>query len=87
MLRGWRLDFDRRRDNLPGMSVAELQKKISKLSPGERRSVGKYVAYVTRRNTPARQRLLARIDREMDAGKKYTQAQVDSMLARNPPKS
>ena len=69
------------------MSVVELQKKISKLSPDERRAVGKYVAYVTRRSSPARQRRLAGIDREMNAGKKYTQAQVDSILARNPPLS
>jgi len=69
------------------MSVIELQRKISKLSPGERRSVGKYVTYVTRRNSPARQRLLARIDGEMSAGKKYSQAEVDAMLARNPSKS
>ena len=69
------------------MSVVELQRKISKLSPGERRAVGRYVTYVTRRNSPARQRLLARIDQDMDKGKKYTQAQVDSILARHPPKS
>jgi hypothetical protein len=69
------------------VSVTELQNRIKKLSPGERRSVGKYVSYVTRRNSVTRQRQLARLDREMSAGKKYSQAQVDAILARNPPKS
>jgi hypothetical protein len=74
-------------DNFAGVSVTELQNRIKNLSPGERRSVVKYVSYVTRRNSTARQRQLARINREMTAGKKYSQAQIDSILARNPPKS
>lgn len=68
------------------MSVTELQNRIRKLSPGERRSVGKYVSYVTQRNSTTRQRQLARINREMSAGKKYSQAQVDAILTRHPPK-
>jgi hypothetical protein len=68
------------------MSVTELQDRIKKLSPGERRSVGKYVSYVTQRNASTRQRQLARINRAMSAGKKYTQAEVDVILARHPPK-
>ncbi len=63
------------------MSVTELQTRISKLSPGQRQSVGKYVSYVTRQTSTVRQRQLARINREMSAGKKYTQAQVDTLLA------
>lgn len=69
------------------MSVVELQKKIGRLTPRERRSVAKFVTYLQRRETPARKRELARIDREMDAGRQYTQAQVDAILARNPPHS
>ena len=69
------------------MSVVELQKKIGRLSPRERRSVAKFVTYLERRESPARKRVLARINREMDAGQKYTQAQVDAILARNPPLS
>lgn len=68
------------------MSVTELQNRIKKLSLGERRSVGKYVSYVTRRNSTTRQRQLARINREMSAGKKYSQTQVDAILVRYPPK-
>ncbi len=69
------------------MSLTELQDRIKKLSPGERRSVGKYVSYVTQRNASTRQRQLARINRAMSAGKKYNQAEVDMILARHPPKA
>ncbi|HUG11188.1 MAG TPA: hypothetical protein VMM36_09250 [Opitutaceae bacterium] len=69
------------------MGVAELQKKIGKLSARERRSVAKLVTFLERREKPARKRELARIDREMSAGRKYSQAQVDAILARNPPRS
>ncbi len=68
------------------MSVAELQKEITALSPGKRRSVAKYVAHLKRKDSPARRLELSRTMREMDAGKKYTQAQVDEILARNPPR-
>ena len=64
------------------VSVAELQKSIAKLFAGPRRSVAKYVAYLKRRDAPARRRLLAEIGGEMDAGKSYSQAEVDSALAR-----
>ncbi|SDS05896.1 hypothetical protein SAMN05444173_1763 [Opitutus sp. GAS368] len=84
---GHRLDFSPRVGHFADVSVTELQNRIKKLSPGERRSVGKYVSYVTRRNSTARQRQLARINRAMSAGKKYSQAQIDAILARNPPKS
>ena len=81
-----RLDFRPRLGHFADVSVTELQNRIQKLSPGERRSVGKYVSYVTRRNSTVRQRQLARINREMSAGKKYTQTQVDATLARHPSK-
>ena len=87
MIVGRRLDFGPGLGHFANMSVTELQNRIKKLSPGERRSVGKYVSYVTRRNSTVRQRQLARINREMSTGRKYTQAQVDAILARNPPKS
>ncbi|MBL9217101.1 MAG: hypothetical protein JNG82_01325 [Opitutaceae bacterium] len=67
------------------MSATELQNRLKKLSPGERRSVGKYVSYVIRRNSVARQRQLTRLGRDMSAGKKYSQAQLDAILAGNPP--
>lgn len=65
------------------MSVVELQKKIAQLPPGQRRAVAKFVARIKRHNTPAYQRRLTRIMREMDAGKKYTMAQVEAAAMRS----
>lgn len=46
--RGWRLDFDRGRDNLAGMSVAELQKTIRGLSVEDRRTLARIAARMAR---------------------------------------
>jgi len=67
------------------MSVAELQKRIIRLPPGKRRAVAKYITFIERLDSPARQRRTARIMREMDAGVKYSRAQVEAILAKNPP--
>ena len=67
------------------MSVAELQKRITRLTPMKRRAVAKYIAFIERLDSPARQRRNSRIMREMDAGVKYTRAQVEAILAKNPP--
>jgi hypothetical protein len=67
------------------MSVAELQKRITRLSPLKRRSVAKYVAFLEKMDAPARQRRAARIMRDMDAGMKFSQTQVEAVLARTPP--
>jgi len=67
------------------MSVAELQKRIGRLPPNKRRSVAKYVTFIERVDSPARRRRTARIMREMDSGIKYTQVQVEAILARHPP--
>ena len=67
------------------MSVAELQKRLTRLTPGKRRSVAKYITFIERLDSPARRRRTARIMREMDAGVKYTRAQVEAILARKPP--
>ncbi len=67
------------------MSVAELQKRITRLSPDKRRSVAKYITFIERLDSPAQRRRTARIMREMDAGVKYTRAQVEAILAQNPP--
>jgi hypothetical protein len=68
------------------MSVAELQKRIGKLSPGKRRALAKYTRFLERQDTPSRRQRLSQITKEMDAGKKYTLAQVNAILLRNPPK-
>lgn len=68
------------------MSVTELQKNIAALPAGPRRSVAKYVAYLQQRGAPARRRILANLGREMDAGRTYSQKQVDAVLANCPPR-
>ena len=65
------------------MSVAELQKTIAKLPPGQRRVVAGFVARIKRHNTPAGQRRLTQIMREMDAGNKFTMAQVEETAMRS----
>ncbi len=65
------------------MSVVELQKEFTALSPGKRRSVAKFIAHLKRQDSPARKRELSRIMREMDAGKKYTMAQVEEARMRS----
>jgi hypothetical protein len=67
------------------MSVAELQKTIAKLPPDQQRTVARFVTRLKKNTLPARRRQLTRSMREMDAGIKYTQAQVEAILARNPP--
>jgi predicted transcriptional regulator of viral defense system len=67
------------------MSVTELQKKISRLTPVKRRAVAKYITFIERLDSPARRQRTTRIMREMDAGVKYTRAQVEAILAQNPP--
>jgi uncharacterized small protein (DUF1192 family) len=67
------------------MSVAELQRTIAKLPADQQRTVAKFVSRLAKRNTPAHRRQLSVLMKEMDAGKKYTRAQVEAILARNPP--
>jgi hypothetical protein len=58
------------------MSVAELQKTIAELPPGQRRAVAKFIARIKRHHTPAHRRKLSAIMKAMDAGEKYTWADV-----------
>lgn len=53
VLRGWRLDFDRGWDNLPGMSVAELQKTIRGLNSADRRELARIAAQMARNRSRA----------------------------------
>lgn len=67
------------------MSVAELQKSIARLPADERRAVASFILQLKKRRSPERQRRNARIMRDMDVGLKYSRAQVEAILARNPP--
>ena len=66
------------------MSVAELQKRIIRLTPTKRRALAKYALFLERLDSPARRRKLTRSMREMDAGLKYSREQVAEILARRP---
>ena len=66
------------------MSVAELQKRITRLSPSRRKALAKYALFLERLDSPARRRALTRSMREMDAGVKYSHAEVLAILARKP---
>jgi chorismate mutase len=77
------LDFSPRPGQRPDMSVAELQRAITALSPGKRRSVAKFVAHLKRQESPAHKRRLARIAREMEAGNKSTPDQVAAAAMRS----
>lgn len=66
------------------MSVAELQKRITRLSPARRKALAKYALYLERLDSPSRRRALTRSMREMDAGIKYSHQDVLAALARKP---
>jgi len=70
---------------VPLMSVAEIQKRLTRLSPLKRKSVAKFISHLEKVDSPARRKRAARIMREMDGGLKYSQTEVDAILARNPP--
>jgi len=68
------------------MSVAELTKSISRLTPEQQAVVVRFVSKVRRSSSPPRRRQLSATMRAMNAGKKYSQVQVDEILARHPPR-
>ena len=68
------------------MSVAELQRTISKMPADQQRTVAKFVTRLKKSTSPARQRQVVRTMREMDTGLKYSQDQVEAILAKNPPR-
>jgi hypothetical protein len=58
------------------MSVAQLQKLIADLAPGQRQVVARFVAQIKRHSAPASRRQLTASMRAMDAGEKFSWAQV-----------
>ncbi len=63
----------------------ELQRTIAKLPADQLQNVAKFVRRLKKSTSVARQRQTSRIMRDMDAGRKYSQAQVEAILARSPP--
>ena len=64
------------------MSVAQLQKSIADLPPGQRQMVAKFVARIKRHAAPVSRRRLAASMRAMDAGEKYSWAEVTQARAK-----
>ena len=76
-----RLDFPFPLDNLPRMSVAELQKTIRGLSAEDRKVLATIATRMKQRNTAARRRKLTMAMRAMDAGEKFTWDEVKQTRA------
>ncbi len=58
------------------MSSAELKRIADQLSPEERLFLAAYLKHLARRDDPAYQAELTRLNREIDRGKKYSLEQV-----------
>lgn len=58
------------------MSVAEITKSIARLTPEQQAVVGRFVSRVRRSNSPVRRRQLGATMRAMDAGEKFSWADV-----------
>ncbi len=63
------------------MSVAELQKTIRGLSPGDRKALAVIATRMKQRHSPARRRKLSAAMRAMDAGEKFTWEEVKKIRA------
>lgn len=63
------------------MSVAELQKTIRGLSAEDRKALATIATRMKQRHTPAHRRKLAAAMRAMDAGEKFSWAQVKQSRA------
>jgi len=76
-----RLDFSSCPDNLPRMSVAELQKTLRGLSAEDRKALATIATRMKQRNGAARRKKLTLAMRAMDAGKKFTWDEVKQSRA------
>ncbi len=76
-----KLDFPALPNNLPLMSVAELQKTIRGLSAEDRKVLAKIATRLKQRHSPVRRRKLTEAMRAMDAGEKFTWEEVKKARA------
>lgn len=63
------------------MSVQEIQAQLVKLSPRERADVAKFLETLNQTHSPEFKRELAERHREMDAGRKISEAELARILA------
>jgi hypothetical protein len=66
------------------MSVQEIQSQLTKLSPKEQADVARFLDSLRETHSPAFARELTARHREMDAGRKLSEAELARILAAKP---
>lgn len=66
------------------MSVQEIQSQLTKLTPQELAKVARFLESLRQTHTPEFARELAEGHREMDAGRKISEAELARILAAKP---
>ena len=66
------------------MSVQEIQSQLTKLSPRERADVARFLENLREVHSPEFARNLAQRHVEMDAGRKFSEAELTRILAAKP---
>lgn len=66
------------------MSVQEIQSQLAKLTPDEQAAVARFLDTLRQIHTPEFARELAERHREMDAGRKVSEAELARILAAKP---
>lgn len=66
------------------MSVQEIQSQLTKLTPQKQADIAKFVEALRQAHTPEFSRELAEGHREMDAGRKISEADLARLLAAYP---
>jgi len=66
------------------MSVQEIQSQLAKLTPQEQAAVARFLETIRQTHTPEFARELAEGHREMDAGRKISEAELARLLAARP---
>jgi len=66
------------------MSVQEIQSQLTKLTPSEQAGVARFLETLRQTHSPEYARELAQRHREMDAGRKISEAELARILATKP---
>lgn len=66
------------------MSVQEIQSQLTKLTPREQADAARFLETIRQTHAPEFARELAEGHREMDAGRKITEADLARLLAAHP---
>lgn len=66
------------------MSVQEIQSQLTRLTPAEQADVARFLDSLRQTHTPEFARELAERHREMDAGRKISEAELARILAAKP---